>query len=49
MPSGEIRLVKETCRATIGSVGNQLTKKQPLVKQVEIAGKVVVQEFAVLR
>ena len=32
MPSGEIRLVKETCRATIGSVGNASHQKSTIGK-----------------
>jgi len=32
MPSGEIRLVKETCRATIGSVGNSAHQKSTIGK-----------------
>lgn len=32
MPSGEIRLVKETCRATIGSVGNAAHQKATIGK-----------------
>lgn len=32
MPSGEIRLVKETCRATIGSVGNSSHQKATIGK-----------------
>lgn len=32
MPSGEIRLVKETCRATIGSVGNSAHQKATIGK-----------------
>jgi large subunit ribosomal protein L2 len=32
MPSGEIRLVKESCRATIGSVGNSAHQKSTIGK-----------------
>ena len=32
LPSGEIRLVKETCRATIGSVGNSSHQKATIGK-----------------
>ena len=32
MPSGEIRLVKETCRATIGTVGNSSHQKSTIGK-----------------
>ena len=32
MPSGEIRLVKETCRATVGSVGNSAHQKSTIGK-----------------
>ena len=32
MPSGEIRLVKENCRATIGSVGNQQSSEATIGK-----------------
>ena len=32
MPSGEIRLVKENCRATIGSVGNTSHQKATIGK-----------------
>ena len=30
MPSGEIRIVKSNCRATIGSGGMETIRKQPL-------------------
>ena len=39
MPSDEIRLVKENCIATIGSVGNSSHQKSTIGKRAEIAGK----------
>ena len=41
MPSGEIRLVKENCRATIGSVGNGSHQKSTIERPEETAGRVV--------
>ena len=39
MPSGEIRHVKETCRATIGTVGILVIRNQLLERLAEIAWK----------
>ena len=38
LPSGEIRLVKSSCLATIGTVGNGSHKKPQLVKLEEADG-----------
>ena len=38
LPSGEVRLVHLSCRATVRQVGNLITKTLPLVKLVDLAG-----------
>ena len=40
LPSGELRRVPESCRATIGAVGNQRTRASPAARPAEPAGSV---------